>query len=124
LPPTFNLEKENIMGGRANICNIYSGGDEIYFYTHNRGTDLPVILQEALQKRWRWADEAYLARIIFCHLVKGMEGSEYSFGIAPYEIDPNHDTIEVLHAEQVVVLMGSHYSFEEYCDLDLSTIRY
>ena len=78
------------MGDRA---NVFVRTDEqnpqigVYLYTHNGGTDLPATVQRALAKRWRWNDPAYLARIIFCEMVKGHDDRETGFGIATYSPD-------------------------------------
>ena len=36
------------MGDRANIEMVYESGEKIYFYTHWSGSELPEILQNAL----------------------------------------------------------------------------
>ena len=70
------------MGDRANV-KIVDGESTVFLYTHNQGTTLPVILQEALRRsQERWADGAYLARIIFCDMVEGNEDELTGFGIS------------------------------------------
>jgi len=74
------------MGDRANI--IMQGETDsfpypVYFYSHWKGREIYSVLQCALEKsRSRWDDPAYLARIIFCELVKGNEMDLTGFGIS------------------------------------------
>lgn len=53
----------------------------VALYTHWGGSELPEQVKAALAKRWRWNDAPYLARIIFCQMVKGEEQEETGFGI-------------------------------------------
>lgn len=66
------------MGDRANIKIKQATGD-VWFYTHWSGHRLPEILRTALARRVRWGDSPYLARIIFCEMIKG---GEAGFGIS------------------------------------------
>ena len=65
------------MGDRGNVKV-----DGVYLYTHDMGTSLPFVVKRALRKQWRWDDSAYLARIIFCEMIKGREQDEFGFGIS------------------------------------------
>jgi hypothetical protein len=58
----------------------------VYLYTHWCGDTLKETLKAALSKRWRWQDESYLARIIFCEMMKGDEEGETGFGITTYKV--------------------------------------
>jgi hypothetical protein len=71
------------MGDRRNVIINDSAGAGVALYSHWGGTELPEVVKRALAKRWRWDDSAYLARIIFCEMVKGSEAEETGFGIAP-----------------------------------------
>lgn len=66
------------MGSRA---QVYIEDEKIYLYTHWHADKLEEIVKTALRKRWRWRDPEYLARIIFCQMVKGSEGEETGYGI-------------------------------------------
>lgn len=94
------------MGDRANICIEYKQDKKkpkhIFFYGHWSGEEMPSILQRAIAKRWRWDDESYLARIIFCELVKGHEKDETGFGIAPFMPDNEHPCLVVDTAKKQV----------------------
>lgn len=66
------------MGDRANVAILdYSRTNPddsfgaVVLYTHWGGTELPARVQEALRKRERWDDAAYLARIVFCRMLAG-----------------------------------------------------
>lgn len=78
------------MGNRAAV--LING---VYLYTHWEGDRLPSIVQRALAKKERWNDESYLARIIFCEMIKKAEDEFTGFGIFHYEPDCNHDIINL-----------------------------
>ena len=72
------------MGDRANVAILdrkLSGRPEdaeleaVVLYTHWYGTELPDYVHAGLSRRERWEDAPYLARIIFCQMLKGEEGS-------------------------------------------------
>lgn len=97
------------MGDRGNIIIRYSNGKDIYFYTHWRGSEMRGILASALARGTdRWSDESYLARIIFCELVKGQEMDTTGFGIAPYEIDNEHQHLIVDCKRNIVIIDGEN----------------
>lgn len=71
------------MGDRGNIVIKEAGGGTIYLYTHWTGSELPGILAEALARGTdRWHDDPYLARIIFCEMVKSDINGTTGFGIS------------------------------------------
>lgn len=89
------------MGDRGNIqinqpiAGQASGEASIFFYTHWRGSEICQILAKALDdNRDAWDNPDYLSRMIFNEL-QGDDRSNKGFGIAAYEIDPNHPTPEV-----------------------------
>lgn len=86
------------MGDRRNIELRYGDSYEpVYLYTHWDGTDLPLVLANALDSpegRGRWDDPSYLARIIFSHMTKDAD-PETGYGIAPYVVDENWPNIIV-----------------------------
>ena len=91
------------MGDRANI-RVLQGHRKgsVYLYTHWGGTGLARTLQTALKRKQRWVDEAYLARIIFCEMIKGAEDGETGFGIATSPPDNGHQILTVDCEEQRV----------------------
>jgi hypothetical protein len=68
---------------------------EIFFYTHWRGSDTLDIAMRAIAKRQRWDDPAYLARIVFCELIKGATDGETGFGIWTDRCDYEHDDVVI-----------------------------
>lgn len=88
------------MGDRANVfvkesyCDNAAG---VYLYTHCEGTRLPLIVKQALirAERKNWLESQYLARIIFCEMVKGWEMSTNYFGISAVIWDNEHPVIVV-----------------------------
>jgi hypothetical protein len=70
------------MGDRANIA-VKEGSDQVFLYAHWSGSELPEVLKSALIRgKGRWSDYPYLARIIFCEMVKGYEMKDTGFGIS------------------------------------------
>ena len=106
------------MGDRGNIVIKASMGGKLYFYTHWGGSKLPQVLQEALKRgRDRWGDEPYLARIIFCEMVRGSEMETTGFGISTYETDNEHPLLIVDIANGTVNCRGDSWSFHDFTEM-------
>lgn len=113
------------MGDRGNIRVRYEGHDDVFvhFYTHWRGSALPQTLHAALAKRWRWDDPAYLARIVFCEMVRGYEGSETGYGIGLGILDNEHPIVTVDTKERRVEVEGfGSWTYDEYVALDIAKV--
>lgn len=109
------------MGDRSNLQLIYGDGTSIYFYSHWLGVENAVRLYVALARNERWDDESYLARIIFCELVRSYEDEATGFGIAPYMPDNGNPVVVVNMAEQTVTFENEDFetwTFAEYIALD------
>jgi hypothetical protein len=115
------------MGDRGNIVIEQSDNSRIYLYSHWGGSGLATDLQNALAKRWRWDDEAYLARIIFDVMTDNQHGEETGFGISTTPPDNEYPILVVNCSYQTVRLDGDPYSppvrlpswtFEEFIALD------
>jgi hypothetical protein len=83
------------MGDRANIFvadDDYDGGPPlgVYLYAHWGGEALPLLLQGVLSRGLRWDDPSYLARLIFCEMVRGDERGEDGYGISASLGDNEH----------------------------------
>jgi hypothetical protein len=105
------------MGDRNYIKIEESKGGKIYFYTHWSGSELENILADALDRgRSRWNDESYLARIIFCEMVKNDILGETSFGISTWEPDTEYPEIIVHMNDLTVSIKGKSYKFQEFID--------
>lgn len=84
------------MGDRANIVLDYGHDKKIFLYTHWGGSELPQTLAYALTRgKERWCDESYLSRIIFSEMVRDNIDDLTGFGIAPYEVDNEHQYLVV-----------------------------
>lgn len=102
------------MGMRQNIKLNYEGKNpSIYLYSHWGGgskyqdSSLAEALAKALDRgRERWGDESYLARIIFSEVVKGDIDGLTGYGLSPYAIDEEFETIEVDLEKSTVDGMG------------------
>lgn len=92
------------MGDRGNIVvrQSDSPSDDVWFYTHWSGSEIKETVQSALARQQRWDDPPYLARIIFCELVKGNEADEAGFGISTRLQDNEHPILFVDIPNKVV----------------------
>lgn len=107
------------MGDRANVLVKEDSEDNgVYLYTHWNGTELPTILQDALKKRWRWDDCAYLTRIIFDEMTKDDHGEETGYGISSILGDGDDRILKVNVIEQTVKMGEREWTFEEYISLN------
>lgn len=103
------------MGDRANIKFIEENGGTLFFYTHWHGFEyMKEALRRALSLRERWDDDSYLARIIFCEVVKGADNKTTGFGLSTYETDNENPIIEVNAKNQTVTIGQKTCSFEEF----------
>lgn len=113
------------MGDRANIEIKQHGhggsSHSLFLYSHWSGTELPMILQKALARKLRWDDEIYLARIIFCEMVKGQESDETGFGLSAYVGDGENRVLVVDCKMQTVRMVGDRWTFKEYIALEHPT---
>jgi hypothetical protein len=106
------------MGDRGNIKI-----GKVYLYTHWGGSGIKQVVQNALKRRQRWNDEAYLTRIIFCELLKGDDdvlNGETGYGISTHICDNEHNIIRVNTKKQTVYetnedgIIIKIWSFEEF----------
>jgi hypothetical protein len=101
------------MGMRRNIALNYGANEEknrtdkIYLYTHWGAEGLEESLAKSLDRgRGRWTDPSYLSRIIFTDMTKDVGDELTGYGLAPYEVDPEFDTLEVDLEKQTVNGVG------------------
>lgn len=93
------------MGDRANVYIKEDSERGVYLYTHWSGSELAGTVQDALKRgQGRWSDGAYLARIIFCEMVKGNEQELTGFGISTGLCDNEHAIIVVDPETQTIGL--------------------
>ena len=99
------------MGDRSNVIIIHDAAKtkRTYLYCHWEGTDAFIKVRNALARRARWTDSAYLARIVFCALVKGREHEETGFGISPSPTNSDHELC-------VIDVPNQRVSFHDYGD--------
>jgi hypothetical protein len=88
------------MGDRGSIFFVdrLEGGalEGIYMYTHWSGSTLPLIVRDALERgRGRWGDPQYLARVVFCELVKDSVLDETGYGLSTRLGDNEHVIVRV-----------------------------
>jgi hypothetical protein len=120
------MPKEITMGDRANICikdptmnDPYAG---VWLYAHWDGVHLRAVLQAALARKERWNDSSYLARIIFCEMVKKDVQGETGYGISTRRCDDEHPVLYVDTDKQTVALGHRKWSMNDYIKLDSTTL--
>ena len=109
------------MGNRASL-EVASGGSSVYLYTHWNGEVLPEVLKAGLIRgESRWDDAAYLARILFCEMVKGVERDTTGYGISAEVCDGRLITVDC--DTQSVSWAGRSWSlsFAEFVALEKPT---
>jgi len=106
------------MGDRAQVA-IKDGKRKVYLYTHSNGSELADTVKTALAKQWRWADPEYLARIVFCEMIKGAEANETGFGIGTAKHgDLDHPLIVLDCRAQTVSIGRKTVTFQEYVGVE------
>lgn len=97
------LNKENgNMGDRANVV-VKDGDEQVCLYSHCGGSELPNTLRAAMVRgKDRWNDASYLARIIFCEMVRGREMELTGFGISQTPPDGHNRVLTLDINEQTV----------------------
>lgn len=112
------------MGDRVNVVIKSEQADPpsyVYLYSHWGGYDMPLVVQKALAKKWRWDDGAYLARIIFDQMTEGSVGGETGFGIDTRPCDNEHPYIVVDPATRRVGF--THYDWRQSHLCDPENVR-
>ncbi len=120
------------MGDKANVVVKFENNQYVWFYTHWGGWSIPRSVQKALQRKERWGDDAYLARIIFCTVCpESTHNDETGFGISASMCDNEYRVVLVNTVEQTVSFHTESrarkndftepllsFSFDEYCKID------
>ena len=108
------------MGDRANLKIASEWDDGVHLYTHWSGSELPKTLKAGLIRGVsRWDDPPYLARILFCEMVRGHEADTTGFGISCGVGDGDDRVLTVdCSAQTVTWPNGESMSFTEYTSLD------
>jgi hypothetical protein len=92
------------MGDRSNIAIQDMNGNRVYLYAHWLGEDILTVAKDVLERRERWDDEPYLARMMFNAMTKGDEDASTGFGITTYLSDYDYPVLVVNPSEQTVWL--------------------
>lgn len=88
---------------------------KVYLYTHWEGGNLKKTVRTALARKERWDDPEYLARIIFCEMVRGREKEETGFGIGTSEHgDLNNPLITIDCKKNSVYIGGLSWRFNNF----------
>lgn len=109
------------MGDRANVKIVSKHTGTVYLYTHWSGSELPQTVQQALRRgAERWDDPAYLARIVFCEMIKGeaLDGLT-GYGISQ-ECGDGEDRVITLNTdEQQVTWAGKKATFRAFASMSM-----
>jgi hypothetical protein len=102
------------MGDRAQVAIQPEGA---FLYTHWAGFELLDVIHTALSRKQRWSDPEYLARIVFCEMVKGREDEETGYGIGTSEHrDLGYPLITIDTHLLEIRIGGKRVSFEHFLD--------
>ena len=107
------------MGDRANVEFFNEEGERLFFYTHHEGSRLPWVVKRALERgKTRWDDSSYLARIIFCELIRNDVDGLTGFGIDTRAAgDAQWPAIQVNMRGQSVTIGAKIWSFEDFIEV-------
>lgn len=109
------------MGDRANIV-VKSSGEQVSLYTHWEGSELPWMLQRALARgRERWSDSSYLARIIFCDMIRNSIMDLTGFGISQNPAE-GHVIVVDVDKQMIFLYEKNPMTFEEFMTVDLNMV--
>ena len=105
------------MGDRSNIVIKQYDGNRVYLYGHWMGADSIAITKKVLERKERWDDQAYLARMIFSEMVRGDLDSDTGYGISTTMCDNEYPIIVLDPSTQMAWLeeyeWGDGGSFKE-----------
>lgn len=72
--------------GNVYVSSEYSEREGVYLYSHWGGKHLPGVVQSAMRRGMdRWNDAQYLARILFCEMIKDDVMGTRDFGISSHK---------------------------------------
>ncbi len=102
------------MGDRGNIIVRNEGQPDLFLYTHWKGSMLAGIVASALNRKQRWDDPQYIARILFDELEDGDSG-ETGYGISTF-IGDGDDQCVIVNCSKQQVELGADtvYPFDRY----------
>jgi len=115
----------NFKSGQIEVKGPYGS---VYLYTHDDVHELVHVVNDVLDKRTRWDDPDYLARILFCRMVpidKLYTEVGYGIGTQAYDdvriiitVDTVNLKVRISEFDSVggVICRGIHYSFEEFIE--------
>lgn len=110
------------MGARGDIVIEFGDAGQVVFYAHNGGWETAAIVQHVLKRELRWDNASYLARMIFCAMVRDNTNGELGYGISSLEagdaefhptiVNMEHQTVKIGHE-------GHELSFRAFCNTRL-----
>lgn len=92
------------MGDRSNIVVKQPDGSSVWLYGHWMGEDSINIVHDVLSRKQRWADHAYLTRMLFEKMIANNLDSETGFGISTTMQDNEYPIIVLNPSLQTVWL--------------------
>ena len=121
------------MGDRAQIgIRSTDGKHTVYLYSHRDGAGTYADLHRALERgRDRWTDNEYLARIIFCEMVKHDLHGKLGYGIGSDILGDIEHPIPLLNCRDETIIWlerdgtdtGNRETFAHYVDREPGPYR-
>lgn len=106
------------MGDRANVLI-----EDVYLYTHWDGSELPFVVQKALKRGDdRWGDPQFLARIVFCEMVKDDPMGTTGYGISHELGDNEYEILKLDTDAQLVTIGEKSWPFAMFVELEQAEI--
>ena len=105
------------MGDRANVYVHGGKNPGVYLYTHWGRRSIGETVAAALDRgRGRWDDEQYLARIIFCEMVRDDIEGVTGYGISAEVWDGAESIVDVDTRTGLVTVKGVETPFEDFVE--------
>jgi hypothetical protein len=114
----------NINSGQIEIVGPHGS---VFLYTHNLAHNLVHVVRNVLEKKMRWNDPDYLARMLFCEMVpEELWYSDKGFGIGTemyvdvkYIISIKTQIFTITlqeRSEDDGIFRGTNYTFEDFLE--------
>jgi hypothetical protein len=114
----MKTRRKTTMGDRANVLI-----EDVYLYTHYDGSELPFIVQEALKRgEDRWDDAQYLARVVFCEMVKDDLLGTTGYGISAELGDGEYELLKLDCDGKMVTIGKKSWPFAMFVELERAVI--
>ena len=88
----------------------------VWLYTHWKATELPDTIRRALARKERWDNPEYLARIIFCEMIRDDIEGTTGYGIGAGQHGDVDRVVEIdCQNKKVALILGDSDSWIKCC---------